>query len=458
MRVLKQKQLQRLQIIKLALAFVGLVVGAGFASGQEIVQFFVSYGKSGIYASLLTATLVTITGYGVLQLGSYYLAVEHSQVFDRVLNDKLARLADITLSCILFCLGFVMLAGAGVNMRQQFGWPAWWGSLLITVLVILVGMLNVDKVIAVVGGVTPLIIFAVVIVTIHTLTTAQGDALLFEHTSTQIPSPLPFPWLSAINYVGLVFSVSLSMAIVMGGDQLNPRVAGWGGLVGGLLFSILMLLSITALYMSSSEVKNADMPMLMLVDQLDSRLSLVMSLVILAMIFNTAICMFYSLAKRISGIRSKWYTPALVITTFAGFVCSFLEFKTLVAVVYPFLGWFGLIMTCLLLAAWFKRRQKIEREQKRRKRLRVLVSQMLRPVNFFKRDRREMLEKLSNSVVDDKVLYEQVLEEVAQRLEAKGRDFDADLLQRERDLLKDESPEFEPGKSAIDPDVSESHK
>ena len=38
--------------IGIALAFIGLVVGAGFASGQEISQYFVAFGLSGIWPRL----------------------------------------------------------------------------------------------------------------------------------------------------------------------------------------------------------------------------------------------------------------------------------------------------------------------------------------------------------------------------------------------------------------------
>ena len=34
-------------------AYVGIIVGAGFASGQEIVLYFTSYGFKGIYGALL---------------------------------------------------------------------------------------------------------------------------------------------------------------------------------------------------------------------------------------------------------------------------------------------------------------------------------------------------------------------------------------------------------------------
>ena len=43
------------EVFKIAGAFVGVIVGAGFASGQEILQFFASFGSLGLVGILQTA-------------------------------------------------------------------------------------------------------------------------------------------------------------------------------------------------------------------------------------------------------------------------------------------------------------------------------------------------------------------------------------------------------------------
>ena len=68
----------------ISMAFIGLIVGAGFASGQEALQYFVAFGTRGIWGAVLAAVLMTITGIAVLQLGSYYQATEHTAVLGRI--------------------------------------------------------------------------------------------------------------------------------------------------------------------------------------------------------------------------------------------------------------------------------------------------------------------------------------------------------------------------------------
>jgi uncharacterized membrane protein YkvI len=48
--------------LKIAAVFIGTVVGAGLASGQEIIQFFTVYGKNGIPGIILCGILYAVIG------------------------------------------------------------------------------------------------------------------------------------------------------------------------------------------------------------------------------------------------------------------------------------------------------------------------------------------------------------------------------------------------------------
>ncbi|MFS0324094.1 hypothetical protein ACL1CK_14250, partial [Corynebacterium striatum] len=70
--------------------------------------------------------------------------------------------------------GFVMFAGGGANLAQQFPSLATWvGALIMLVLVLITGLLDVDKATAVLGLITPFIIVFIGFVTIYSLVTNQ---------------------------------------------------------------------------------------------------------------------------------------------------------------------------------------------------------------------------------------------------------------------------------------------
>lgn len=49
--------------VKVALSFVGLIVGAGFATGQKMIQqYFTSFGAVGIWGAVISGLLVAAAG------------------------------------------------------------------------------------------------------------------------------------------------------------------------------------------------------------------------------------------------------------------------------------------------------------------------------------------------------------------------------------------------------------
>ena len=217
---------------KIALSFVGLLVGAGFATGQEVIQYFGSFGLSALWGALLAGVLMTIAGAVILQLGSYFLAQEHRMVFRNMSHPIVSRFLDFGVTFTLFAVGFVMLAGAGSNLEQQFGWPAWVGSLIMLILVMITGLMDVDRVSSIISTVTPLIIVAVAFAFGYTLFNLPDDMAAMGQLAQGAESPTS-PWLlSALNYTGLALLLGLSMALVIGGANTKPREAGVGGQIG----------------------------------------------------------------------------------------------------------------------------------------------------------------------------------------------------------------------------------
>ncbi|MDO4908588.1 MAG: hypothetical protein Q3962_01890 [Corynebacterium sp.] len=405
------------QSISVALAVVGLIVGAGFASGQEVLQYFVAYGEIGIWGAVITGIIMSIAVMAMVQLGSYFFADEHTAVFDRVVHPWLSKLFDIIVVFSLFCIGFVMLSGAGANLNQQWGFPTWVGSLIMLVLVVACGFLNVDKVSSVMGAITPFIVIAVIIAVVVSFAGINHDFSFYEHAAMEQTAALPNVWISIINYSGLALVLAVSMAIVIGGAQINPRAAGIGGLAGGILFGVLLVAATLALFFKVDVVGSSAMPMLALINHVNPVLGFIMAIVIYGMIFNTAIGLFYALGKRLTVNHPKRFTPVFIIGCLAGFACSFLDFKTLISKVYPVLGYLGAFLVLCLVIAWVRTRPRIAKEAWRRGRIRELVEQKLNPEeDFGKKEAAELKMRINNSNLDNTELSETIHTEVVEEL------------------------------------------
>ena len=407
--------------ISVILAYVGVLTGAGLASGQELMQYFISFGKVGLFALIGVGLLHIFVGGIILQMGSHFIAENHLDVLEEVSKKSVTKFMDFALILNCFLMGFVMIAGAGSNLNQQFGLAPWIGSLICTILIIVVGMLDFDKVTKVIGSFTPLVLVFTLIGATYTIIKAKPDFIFLDALGKTINSSLPNIFISTINYFGLCMISSISMAFVLGGSKTDSSEARAGGMLGGALVAMLTGLIGLTLFLALPAVKDADIPMQIILEKVHPYLGLAMSIIIFGMIFNTAISLFYSAAKRLSNTGAK-FKRNLIVFTLLGFALSFLGFKKLMAILYPILGFLGLALIIILILAWIKERDSIKSENKKRDKISDLTRKKLDDDEDFTRKDKEKLEKLAEaSIIDNDKIKEAVEEEVEEELEEENK-------------------------------------
>ena len=402
------------------MAFIGVVVGAGFASGQEAMQYFVAFGEWGLWGIALAAALMMVTGVSILQLGSYFQAVEHTAVYNKIASPVTAKILDWSTLITLFSIGFVMFAGGGSNINQQFpSIPVWVGGTVMLILVLLVGLMDVDRVTRVIGTITPFIIVFVALATGYTILTADVDfASLNTWAIDNVNTSLPNWWLSALNYTGLNVMTAVSMSIVIGGNFLDNRAVGIGGLIGGFLYLILLALLVFALFFEAKDVNGEDMPVLKLITGIHPVLGILMTFVIYGMVFNTAIGMFYALGKRLTRNNPQRFYPVYAASCIIGFILSFIGFQSLVSNVYPILGYLGLLMIFVMVYNRIKNRGMLADESDRRMRAHDLVARKLDPrERFTKKNERELRMLAAASNMGTQEFIDHLAEDIHEELE-----------------------------------------
>lgn len=124
------------------------------------------------------------------------------------------------------------------------------------------------------------------------------------------------------------------MAFVLGDELFDSKVAGKGDFYGGILVGIIGILIAITLFANVNTVALADLPMQQLLNNIHPVLGTLMAIIIFGMIFNTAISLYYSLAKRFSNNCEKRLKILMIIFVAIGYVLSFAGFKKLVGIMY----------------------------------------------------------------------------------------------------------------------------
>lgn len=404
--------------IVIMFAYVGVVTGAGLASGQELLQYFISLGIPGLIGTGIVAFLHIVFGGVLLQLGSHYLATDHSDVFGEITNKFIGKFMDSSLIFTCFVIGFVMIAGAGSNLNQAFDLPTWIGQMLCASLIIVVGLMDFEKVSKIIGSFTPMILIFTIIGSFYTFAKFNPDWSHLDSVAKTLPSNFNSVVFAVLNYYGMCLMSGVSMGLVLGGEELNPREAGIGGLLGGAIAGILGLLISFTLFIRVEELGHLDIPMLYVISDIHPVLGFLMALVIFGMIFNTGISLFYALARRFSNGSDKSFRIMLISLTLIGFALSFGGFKKLVSVFYPIIGYVGMFMMILLVVSWYREKSSIKYEKYKRLGIETYMRKKMDDNEDFSKEDKKRLDKLiERSNIDNEQMTQAAEDYVRKELE-----------------------------------------
>ncbi|WP_417594841.1 hypothetical protein [Oceanospirillum sp.] len=341
-------------IIKIASAFIGIIVGAGFASGQEVLQYFTSFGYMGTVAAVVATALFAYLGMMLTWLGSRTGTRSHKSVIYQISGRQIGRIVDGIIFFTLFGVGVVMIAGAGSTLNQQFGLPAYIGSIVMTLMMGATLMLDVRRVVGLIGSITPFLVLALALICAYSLSTMERSFAELAPIAEGIDSTLPHWLVSAVNYVSFNIAVGAAMALVIGGAEPNANIARWGGLLGGVGVGVLIMISHLAMFSQVDQVAGYALPLLKIIDGISPLLAKAMAFVLFGMIFSTGASMFYAFVARFTRMQTSAANRFSIVTLLVAFIASFAGFTQLVALFYPLIGYLGLFLVLALIYAPFR--------------------------------------------------------------------------------------------------------
>src|SRR5699024_1577703 len=240
------------------------------------------------FAAIVSTILFAYVGMTLVKLGRRMRTTSHKDAIYKISGRYLGVIVDYVIIFTLFGVGVVMVAGDVLTIQPKCGLAPFIGRILIIVLFIGTVMLNVKKVIAIIGSITPFLVLSVIIIGVYSLFTMDLSFAELEPIAKQQESTLPHWFISAVNYVSFNTAVGAAMALVMGGTEKNEKTATIGGFVGGLGLGVIIILSHLAIFSKVDVAASFDMPMLKIIDDISPVLAIIMSLVLFGMIFNTA--------------------------------------------------------------------------------------------------------------------------------------------------------------------------
>lgn len=331
--------------LRVAGVYIGTIIGAGFASGQEVLQFYTGYGWLGILGTLVTVVLYPLLGYYLVVLGKRVKAQSHKSVIYHIAGKYLGFVVDLLLTFFLFGVAVIMVAGSGSLFQQQFGMSPSIGYALMAILIVLALLLSLRRVLNVISSIAPFAFVLIVVLALYAVVTADTSGVDLEAVAATQEQLASSHWLlSAFLHVSFNVALSVSILAIMGATEQNHKAAKRGAILGGVVLGIIALVINLAMYFNVDELIGTEMPMLTIANDISPFIGFVIAILLLAMIFNTAVPMLYTFTARFFEVDTTRFKIAALVGGIVAFALGFVGFTELVNQVYPLLGYLGFVI------------------------------------------------------------------------------------------------------------------
>ncbi len=337
-------------IYRVAATAVACVLGAGFVSGQELWQYFGSYGTVGILGAGIAVLLFCLAAATVL----WFAGETGEGTMEGLISPKknpIVKWLVIGFECSMHYILYILMAAATGALGERFGLPVWVGSVFFCVLCTTVSMFGIKGLMKVFGWMVPILTVAAVAVAAFSLTLPE-DAIPIANATA---SPLTGNWwISSLNYFCFNFVGSVPILVAAAHSVKGQRGIGIGALLAALPLGGLAIFLLIAVMIHPGAAAY-ELPMMELAAACGPVWEYTYAILLLGGVFATGFSSQGALNNYIMGMGVKNKTVLLVVSVIlsvVAFLIALLGFKDLVGLLYPILGYIGIIpITAIFLRA-----------------------------------------------------------------------------------------------------------
>ena len=333
--------------IKIASILIGTIVGAGFASGQEILQFFTVFHRNGAIGIVLTGIIFFLISIAVLEHVYRYKSKNYEEFIVAVAGKYAGSLIEFIVMLFLLFSFIIMVAGAGALFKEHFGVPTILGSTIMSVACFIIFLFNFRGLVAISTVMAPILVVGIgllglYICTMSNVTTYNGKGI--ELVGNWFSSSVIYASYNSITLIAILASLLPYLS--------SRKVAVVGSLLGSGLLSLLAVIIYALTSIFYSAVLECEIPILQVIEKLNLSVGSLYSFILLTAMFSSAASVGFCFLNKVSrGLTRKFSLYAIILCSLA-IPLSQIGFANLVKCIYPIFGYIGLFQLLLVILAY----------------------------------------------------------------------------------------------------------
>lgn len=364
---MEKKELSWGRVFILIGALMAFLIGSGFASGQETVQYFTGYGVvGGFLVGTFNFVMIYIAYVAYAYAGRTRNLRNLNEVATFYAGPVVGKACETMAWLFTFCCYFFMSSGAATTMNQQWGLPMPIGLAIFMALVLIVTILGLTKIVDVIGCIGPVItLFTLVVGIISAFTyfpqIPEGQALLDSGAVTI--SRGTNHWITAgLSFGGCSLLLCSNFVATLGYENREYKF----GRFKLVLLICAILDSYVSVLMGFNHLGNvaesavAPIPNLVLANHILGSVGTLFAIIILLAIYSTCCPLLWnSISFFTKEDSSKKYKLLCVgMTVLAYIVCLFIPYQTLLGVIMTYCGYGGAIVFFIIAFCYFRQKKK----------------------------------------------------------------------------------------------------
>ena len=341
------------KVLALCGACIGLYIGSGFASMQEVLQYEASYGSLFWIVIAVTAIVYLYTNLSFSINGAKYGIKRGGDIYTVYCGKIIGGFYDWFAALFCYMSFVVMLGGANSTAMQQWGLPNGVGAVILAfaaVVTVVYGLENIVKVLSFLGPL--IIVFLLAIVGYSSIFGSMGfvegssaiDSNVFDVVQIGGGNPLA----SGASYAGFVI---LWFAAFLGelGAREQLKDVKRGMLLSSLFIFGTAALGCVALISNIDLVWDAPIPTLVLANRMSPFLGLIFAVVIFVGIYTSAVPLLWTGVKRMAVEGTSRYKFVVILGGVIGCIIACLvPYAPLLNVLYGLNGYLGFALMAFM--------------------------------------------------------------------------------------------------------------
>jgi uncharacterized membrane protein YkvI len=323
--------------LKWMFLILGTIIGAGYASGRELWEFFGF--ESGLAICIFTIIFI-IAVYVIMKISYEEKSKHFFPVLERLIGRKLSYVYDVLIVLYLFSTTIVMIAGGGATL-EAFSVPYWGGIVFFSVLLVLLFLSDTNGIIRLNALIIPLLVLG--------LFFALLSFNFSNHHAWVLDLTKQYNWPAAFTFTSLNILPLIAVLSAIGKEIKDLKEAKVASIGSGVVLGAISFVYNETLVQMADYLAEYEIPLFAILKGSPFAVFLFMSVMLWLAIYTTAVSGIFGLASRFKELINLpiWFMALVLVLLMIPF--TRFGFANLVAILYPLYGLINLYLLVSIL-------------------------------------------------------------------------------------------------------------